>query len=732
MRTLGCLYFWFRTVLQAAELHQRAKVFVIGSAVALTLLSSAAITKAQGRLTLTPETVDFDAVAIGQSEAADITIRNSGSSKVVFSKETMEGVEFNLSGFALPLTLEAGEAVTITVQFYPRSFGKVSGSVEFESDAANGNVYVPLSGTGITIGAGQAEGSAGAVRTASVGAGAEPTEVPVSGTNAAAEGTPAGTSAGSNASLAETAASGTKSNVAGRPTARMNATTSTETATGIKLVQHGSTDNGSATTSSVVVTLKGVGSGHLLTCSLTYGNSGGTSLSVSDSVNGKWLVASPTHFDSTIVQTTAQFYLANSKAGNTTITGKPASPFAWGAMNCQEWSGVATANPLGQNTQHDGTTANPSSGSVTTTGAGELILGDLDNVASPAAGSGFTFINNAPATWLASEYQIQKAAGAVAGNWQAAAARWTAQVATFKAASAATGAAGSTSITATPSSATFDNVPVGATNTQTIQLTNSGSNSAVISSVSSEGTGFATSGLATPLTVAAGGTSRFNVTFSPTSTATEAGILTLTVSGASTVTIPLVGHAVADTRVLTASQTSVSFGNIAEGSSSSSKVSLTNTGNSNVIVSSVSTSGTGFSATGVGSGTTIAPGQAAVLSIEFAPKSSGSVTGSVKISSNATNASTTTISITGNGTTATATSVLLAWGASSSSGVVGYNVYRSSVSGGPYTKLVSSPVSGTSYTDDTVQSGDYYYVVTSVGAGGAESAYSNQVVVDVP
>jgi fibronectin type 3 domain-containing protein len=77
-------------------------------------------------------------------------------------------------------------------------------------------------------------------------------------------------------------------------------------------------------------------------------------------------------------------------------------------------------------------------------------------------------------------------------------------------------------------------------------------------------------------------------------------------------------------------------------------------------------------------------------------------------------------------------SVLLNWAVSSSSGVVGYNVYRSSVSGGPYAKLVSSPVAGTSYTDNTVQAGEYYYVVTSVESNGTESTYSNQAAVDVP
>jgi fibronectin type 3 domain-containing protein len=65
--------------------------------------------------------------------------------------------------------------------------------------------------------------------------------------------------------------------------------------------------------------------------------------------------------------------------------------------------------------------------------------------------------------------------------------------------------------------------------------------------------------------------------------------------------------------------------------------------------------------------------------------------------------------------------------------VVGYNVYRSTVSGGPYTLLTSTPVPGTTYTDNAVQAGvTYFYVVTAVDANGNESAFSNEAPVTVP
>lgn len=78
-------------------------------------------------------------------------------------------------------------------------------------------------------------------------------------------------------------------------------------------------------------------------------------------------------------------------------------------------------------------------------------------------------------------------------------------------------------------------------------------------------------------------------------------------------------------------------------------------------------------------------------------------------------------------------SVTLNWAASASPTVTGYKVYRSLISGGPYTLLTTSLVNATSYTDGTVLGGlTYYYVVTAVDSSGLESGYSPQVQAVVP
>ena len=66
--------------------------------------------------------------------------------------------------------------------------------------------------------------------------------------------------------------------------------------------------------------------------------------------------------------------------------------------------------------------------------------------------------------------------------------------------------------------------------------------------------------------------------------------------------------------------------------------------------------------------------------------------------------------------------VTLNW--NGSAGASGYNVKRSSTSGGPYALIAST--AATSYSDEGLASATYYYVVASVGSSG-ESVNSIEV-----
>ncbi len=220
----------------------------------------------------------------------------------------------------------------------------------------------------------------------------------------------------------------------------------------------------------------------------------------------------------------------------------------------------------------------------------------------------------------------------------------------------------------------------------------------------------------TPATTSADNGSQFVVTVSNSAGSAASAAATLTVTSTP--------------GTLSLSSSSLSFGSVTVGSSKALSTTLTNTGGSSVTVSNVGISGAGFNPGGISNGQIIIAGQAVTVSVTFAPAATGGVTGGLTITSNASN-SPAKISLSGTGA-ATSYSTTLSWTASTSS-VTGYNVYRGTASGGPYTKLTASVDSNTSYADSSVQAGlTYYYVVTSVNSSGAESVYSNQVSATIP
>jgi hypothetical protein len=89
----------------------------------------------------------------------------------------------------------------------------------------------------------------------------------------------------------------------------------------------------------------------------------------------------------------------------------------------------------------------------------------------------------------------------------------------------ATGSA--STLTATPSSTSFGSVPIGTTNSQTVQLKNTGTASVTISNISVTGTGFTQSGITTPLALAGGKTTNATLIYAPTVSGYAAGTVTI-------------------------------------------------------------------------------------------------------------------------------------------------------------------------------------------------------------
>lgn len=287
-----------------------------------------------------------------------------------------------------------------------------------------------------------------------------------------------------------------------------------------------------------------------------------------------------------------------------------------------------------------------------------------------------------------------------------------------------------TPIVANPSSVAFGSIVVGSSKSQYASLTNRALGSVTIYSSSVSGAGFSATGLAFPLTLSPGQSITFTLTFKPSSTGSVAGSFSITTKyWRANISIPLSGTGTASAGQLTVAPGSLNFGTVTVGAASSLSSSLAASGGS-VTLSSVSTTNPQFYLNGLSLPVTLAAGQNLPFTVTFAPQSSGTASGTFAFVSTSTTG--TSESLTGTGVTPVSHSVSLTW-TDSSTGISGYNVYRSGVAGGPYTRINPSLDGITNYVDSSVASGQtYYYVTTAVSTSGTESGYSNQVQAVVP
>jgi hypothetical protein len=301
---------------------------------------------------------------------------------------------------------------------------------------------------------------------------------------------------------------------------------------------------------------------------------------------------------------------------------------------------------------------------------------------------------------------------------------------------AATSTSTGSTLTATPPTVVFGNVPTGTATTQTIKIANSGSSSVTVSSVTASGAGLTVSGISAPFTLAAGSSANLTASLKPTAPGAASGTIKV-ISNAtkdSSLQISWSATAEASSVTLIPNPAQLSFGNVTVGTTDTLQATLHNTGNIDADISSITVSGKGFTLGGSGSSAMLAPGQTLTLDVSYAPTSSGVGSGTLTVVSNATTKQI-SIPLSGKGLNKTQTSkhsVTLAWDASSGS-IIGYYVYRSSKPSGPYARLNSASTPSTSYSDTTVSNGQtYYYVVTAVNSSNIESTDSNTASASIP
>ena len=599
-----------------------------------------------GIVGLGSSSLNFGSVPIGSSKTLSDTISNNTSSSVTISSIHGMGSGFQVTGFAAPVTLAAGQAASFTVRFQPTAPGDPTVTISFDGPNAQPYASLSASATAVTLGVLSPSPSPVAFGNTTVG-GHQTTTVTLSNSGGTDLIIKSATMSGAGFSMSNLAlpltlnpGSSTSETITFAPTGAGNFSGSVTFAT-----------TADQTNGTVVLNLSGLG------------------------VQGQ-LGSNPTSFSFGSIQIDSSKSLAgtltNSGGSSLTISAATASGSGFSLNGLSLPLTLTASQSTSFTVLFSPTATGAASGSVSITSNGAN-----PNLSIPLSGTGVT-------------------PGALGAN---------------------------------PTSLVFGSVQVGNSANLSETLTNTGGSSVTISQVSSSAAAFSISGLTLPLTLTPNQSVTFTASFTPISAGAASGSLSVASNASnSPLSIALSGTGTA-AGMLAVSPTSLSFGSVTVGSSSALNGSLTASGAS-VTVSSASLNNSEFVLSGISLPVTLPAGQSATFTVTFKPSASGATSASLSFSSNASN-SPAVQTMTGTGAAATQHTVDLTW--NTSSGAVGYNIYRGSVSGGPYTMINSSLDGTTAYTDSTVVSGQtYYYVTTAVDGNSNESGYSNQATAVIP
>lgn len=636
-----------------------------------------------GTLAASTASLNFGNVVVGWSSPQTLTLTNTGTATVTISQATFTGAGFGVVGGMPSASIAAGQSGAYQIQFAPTSVGSVSGNMSIVSNATDSPLIISLSGNGMGTLAITAQpvnqsvvvGQTATFSVVATGAGTltyqwKKNGVAIGGATAAAYTTPA-TANSDNGALFSVVM--TDSN------GSLTSNSATLTVTAFPVAPSITSQPANQT----------VTAGKTATFSVTA--TGTSPLAYLWSKNGT-AISGATSASYTTPATAAS---DNSAQFTVTVTNSVSNVTSNAATLTVNVPPTISTQPVGQ-TVAVGQTA---TFSVTATGTGTLTYQWKKN---GSAISGAT----------SASYTTPAAAASDNGASFTVTVTGTAGNATSNAATLTVNSP--PSITAQPTSAT---VIAGQTATFSVSAAGAAPLTYQWKMNGTAVSGATSTSYTTPATTTGNSGEQFTVTVTNSAGSITSNAAALTVNAA--------------TLILNSSSTSLNFSNVSTGSNTILPVTFTNGGNSNVTISNVTISGAGYTASGVSSGQIIAPGKTATLNVTFAPAGTGLIPGSVTVTSNATN-SPAAITLSGTGVAPGSHSVTLTWTASIST-VTGYNVYRSSVSGGPYTKLTPTQVTALTDVDSTVvASQTYFYVVTSVDSSGVESAYSTEVSATVP
>jgi len=194
----------------------------------------------------------------------------------------------------------------------------------------------------------------------------------------------------------------------------------------------------------------------------------------------------------------------------------------------------------------------------------------------------------------------------------------------------------------------FGNVTTGTSKTLSMTLSNSGSVSIIVNSVSISSQAFSLKTPALPTTIAAGQNAAISIAFTPIS-AGDINATALIVSDASNAnaSFSITGTGISSGQ-LDANPASESFGTVTVGKQSTQTITLSNNSSSAVNISQVNSSAAAFTVSGIAVPVALSASQSTTFTVTFTPQSTGNANGTVTVNSDAPN-STMSISLSGTG-----------------------------------------------------------------------------------
>ncbi len=599
-----------------------------------------------GVLVLGTASLEFGTVTEGTSKTLTATVSNAGTASVTISSVAISSQYFSLSGPSLPITIAAGQNSTISLVFTPNAAGAFSATVSVTSNASNVSTTLSLSGTGVA-----------------------------------------------NGQLAVNPTSQSFGSVA--MGSQFNQTVTL-------------TNNGASTVS--ISQVSATGSGFKLS-GVT------TPIALNTSQSTTFTVA----FAPQSIAAASGSVMIMSNASNPALTiPLSGTGVAAGALGSSPTSLAFGSLQVGNNQALSGIVTNTGGSSVTISQAG-------------ISGTGFTLSGmTTPVTLGAGQSAsfgvsfTPQSAGSASGSVMIMS---NASNPTLTIPLSGTGVAAG-ALGSSPTSLAFGSLQVGNNQALSGIVTNTGGSSVTISQAGISGTGFTLSGMTTPVTLGAGQSASFGVSFTPQSAGSASGNVMITSNASNpTLTIPLSGSGTAAVGQLTVTPSTLVAGSVVVGTSGTASGSL-NASGASVTVTAASTNNSQFNVGGLALPITIPAGQSAPFTVTFSPLVNGAASGALTFTSNA-QSSTATETLTGTGTPAPTHTVNLSWSASSSPDILGYNIYRAVYvsSCGSYSKINGSTLDTVAtYSDTSVTDGtNYCYATTAVNSSNEESGYSNIV-----